>query len=101
MVRKVKTYVLATAGGKIARNRGESKRVGSSMIILDRTARATDNIPLKPGGHRVSQHKIQMALPKVRQLWMRKPRSGKTGFVASHHDKGYDWKRAGNEIRWL
>jgi len=73
------------------------------MIILDRTAKATDNIRLKPGGRRVSQHKIQIALSKVRQLqlWMRRPRSGKTGFVAWHHDKGYDWKRAGNEIRWL
>jgi len=71
------------------------------MIIIDRTAKATDNIPLKPGGHRVSQHKIQIALPKMRQLWTRKPRSGKTGFVAWHHDKGYDWKRAGNGIRWL
>src|SRR5215510_14573392 len=76
-------------------------RLYMRMIILDRTAKATDNIRLKPGGPRVSQHKIQIALPKMRQLWMRKPRSGKTGFVASHHDKGYDWKRAGNEIRWL
>src|SRR5215471_4683988 len=100
-LRNVTTYVLATAGAKIAKKRGESKGVGSSMIILDRTAKATDNIRLKPGGHRVSQHKIQIALPKMRQLWMRKPRSGKTGFVAWHHDKGYDWKRAGNEIRWL
>jgi len=24
-----------------------------------------------------------------------------TGFVAWHYAKGYDWKRAGNEIRWL
>src|SRR5262249_32001824 len=35
------------------------------MIILDRTDKATDNIQLKPGGHRVSQHKIQIALPKI------------------------------------
>src|SRR5215831_224673 len=102
-LRNVTTCVLLQAGAKIAKKRGESKRVGSSMIILDRTAKATDNIRLKPGGRRVSQHKIQIALSKVRQLqlWMRRPRSGKTGFVAWHHDKGYDWKRAGNEIRWL
>src|SRR5215470_3672559 len=80
---------------------GREQGVGSSTIILDRTAKATDNIRLKPGGHRVSQHKIQIASPKMRQLWTRKPRSGKTGFVAWHHDKGSDWKGAGNEIRWL
>jgi hypothetical protein len=40
-------------------------------------------------------------LPKVRHLWMRRPRLRKTGFVASHHAKGYDCRRAGNEIRWL
>src|SRR5262249_310784 len=74
--------------------RREQGGVGSSMIILDRTVKATDNIWLKPGGHRVSQHKIQIALPKMRQLWMPKPRSGKTGFVVWHHDKGYDWKKS-------
>src|SRR5215468_9994616 len=44
---------------------GREQGVGSSMIILDPTAKATDNIRLKPGGHRVSQHKIQIALPKM------------------------------------
>jgi hypothetical protein len=32
---------------------------------------------------------------------MRKAKSGKTGFVASHHAKGYDCRRASNEIRRL
>jgi hypothetical protein len=50
--------------------------------------------------HETGRHKASR-LPKVRHLWMRKPKSGKTGFVASHHAKAYDWRRAGDEIQWL
>src|SRR5262245_44745883 len=67
MAAKAHDVDLGHSGRKIAGKLGESNGVGSSMIILDRTAKATDNIRLKPGGHRVSQHKIQIALPKMRQ----------------------------------